>query len=266
MVVEVDYDKRTYLCHVATVGERSIEGFVGVFNEITSLKELDRMKSEMIRMASHDLKNPLMGAMLHIDLARENPTQVAESLEVIELQLERMNRIIRGVLDLEQVRRGLEKKSLCDGVIIASAVWKDLKRMAIERQIELCLEIDDEQEPHSFLGDPNQIERALINLVENGIKFTDAGGKVTLTVWKDALQVYFAVEDNGVGIPKDIQPMIFERFFRGGQKGVEHVSGSGLGLSIVKTIVEQHGGQLEVESAGDAGAGTRFTVSFPQVE
>jgi two-component system phosphate regulon sensor histidine kinase PhoR len=265
-VIEVEYDNRTYLCHLSTIGDRVIEGFVAVFNEITSLKELDRMKSEMIRMASHDLKNPLMGAMLHLDLAREQSTGAEDSLDALDAQLERMHRIIRGVLDLEQVRRGLENQFLCDAEAITTVVWKDLRRMASEKQIDLELAIDPSAEGCVFLGDPNQIERALINLVENGIKFTDTGGKVILTVWSSDTQVHFSVEDNGVGIPKDIQPRIFERFFRGSQKGVEHVSGSGLGLSIVKTIVEQHRGQLDVESSGVAGAGTKFTVSFQQVE
>jgi two-component system, OmpR family, phosphate regulon sensor histidine kinase PhoR len=265
-VVELEYDHRTYLCHLSTIGKGSIEGFVAVFNEITSLKELDRMKSEMIRMASHDLKNPLMGAMLYVDLAREQSIETGEALSVIETQLERMHRIIRGVLDLEQVRQGLQKKSICDAQVIATTIWQDLRRMAAEKRITLELNMDENQNGYKFLGDGNQIERALINLVENAIKFTDFEGNVRIEVWSAHSQIHISVEDNGVGVPKEIQSRIFERFFRGSQKGVEHVSGSGLGLSIVKTIVEQHDGQLRVESPGEVGLGTKFIVSFPQVE
>ncbi len=273
LVIEIEYKNHSYLCHLSTIGVRSVDGFVAVFNEITYLKELDRMKSEMIRMASHDLKNPLMGAMLYLDLAREQSTGGEESLEVVEAQLDRMHRIIRGVLDLEHVRRGLQKKVLCDGQVIARSVWKDLKGIAAENNIQFSFFIGDEEQTgdysdlqpgYCFMGDPGQIERALINLVENALKFTHAGGQVWLKVFEEERWVTFTVRDTGVGIPKEIQSQIFERFFRGGQRGVEHVSGSGLGLSIVRTIVEQHNGQLTVESA--AGVGSTFTISFQKVK
>src|SRR5690606_36839687 len=117
---------------------------------------------EMIRMASHDLKNPLMGAMLYLDLAREQSTGGEESLEVVEAQLERMHRIIRGVLDLEHVRRGLKKKVLCDGQVIARSVWKDLKGIAAENNVQFSFfvggneqtaEYSDLQPGYCFMGD-----------------------------------------------------------------------------------------------------------------
>ncbi len=272
-VIEIEYESRIYLCHLSTIGTQTVDGFVAVFNDITYLKELDRMKSEMIRMASHDLKNPLMGAMLYLDLAREQSTGGEESLEVVEAQLDRMHRIIQGVLDLEHVRRGLKKRVLCDGQVIARSVWKDLKGIAAENDIQFSFFIENEEQTAEyiselagccFMGDPHQIERALINLVENALKFTYKGGYVWLRVSEKDDRVIFSVQDTGVGIPKEIQGQIFERFFRGSQRGVEHVSGSGLGLSIVKTIVEQHNGQIIVDSS--AGVGTTFTISFQKVE
>src|SRR5690606_15741353 len=108
---EVELERKTYLCHVASLGDERIEGFVAVLNDVTELKESDRIKSEMVRMTSHDLKNPLQAAMANLELLREdiepiNNTEISLSVNNIEHQLNRMYRIINGILDLERVRLG----------------------------------------------------------------------------------------------------------------------------------------------------------------
>lgn len=261
-IYEVSLDDKVYMCHLAATGHQQIDGWVAVMNDITQLKELDRLKSEMVRMVSHDLKNPLMGAMLYLDLARDaaNPA-VMEPLGVIERQLERMNRIIRGVLDLEQIRSGLKTHETCDAGQLVEIATNELKRSAADKQISLKKRV--ETPGLMFAGDADQMERALINLIENAIKFTPEGGEIIVALRQDKKQIIFEVADTGVGIPPEMHQQVFERFFRGQQKGVEHVSGSGLGLSIVKTIVENHHGKIWLES--EAGKGTRFFIALASV-
>jgi len=244
----------------------STQAAVAIANSryVTQLKELDRVKSEMVRMASHDLKNPLMGAMLYLDIARDavSSANLTEALDIIDQQLERMNRIIRGVLDLEKMRMLSPGSGLCDGGKLVVRVYDQMIRLAADSKIRLA--ISRSQDKAMFQGDAEQIERALVNLVENAIKFTPREGEVDLGVTVADGEVTFIVRDTGVGIPPDIQALVFERFYRGQQAGIEHVTGSGLGLSIVKTVVENHGGRVWLES--QEGRGTTFFIALKQAE
>ncbi len=261
-IYEISLDGKTYLCHLAAFGKPRLDGWVAVMNDVTQLKELDRLKSEMVRMVSHDLKNPLMGAMLYLDLLADSalPTQ-REHLQVIERQLERMNRIIRGVLDLEKIRTVEMKRDVCYAGQMIDVTLAELRRLADDKQITLTSDVRGH--PLAFVGDNEQFERALVNLVENAIKFTPDGGTVTLAAYPSDDHVFFEVRDTGIGIPEDMHDRIFERFFRARQKGVEHVTGSGLGLSIVQTIVENHRGKVWLKS--EVEAGTTFYISVPMV-
>jgi len=225
-------------------------------------KELDRLKSEMIRMASHDLKNPLMGAMTHMELLRmelDEPTpQVNKTLETVEWQLERMNRIIRGILDVEKASLLGFEWDICSPVQVVEDVLAELAHLIDNKKIRIETHIEDVP---NFRGDCKQFERAIINLVENAIKFTLVDGYIVVSVYLDGQYVVFRVADNGVGIPKEIQGRVFERFYRGQQAGVEHITGTGLGLSLVKTIVENHRGKVWFES--EQHLGTTFYVSVP---
>ncbi len=263
-IYEVSLDDKIYLCHLARLGGARLTGWVAVLNDVTQLKELDRIKSEMVRMTSHDLKNPLQAAFANLDLLRDDlgkdvNAEVAESVDNIEKQLERMNRIISGILDLERVRAGAIMTESCSPVRIVKNTLDELRQNALDRQITIETEIGDDLP--SFTGNHEQFQRALINLVENAIKFTPAGGRVTLSVYRDDKVLLFSVADTGVGISEEMHHKVFDRFFRGNQKGVEHVTGSGLGLSLVKAVVENHHGRLWLES--EVGVGTTFFISLP---
>jgi signal transduction histidine kinase len=269
-VYEISLNGKVFLCHLAKLGRPRATGWVAVLNDITHLKELDRLKSEMVRMTSHDLKNPLQAAMAQLELLGDDVNQgeisdAAQTIATIEKQLERMNRIIGGILDLERVNAGVPSMELTAvGQVVFSAV-EEVCDLARERNIQLEVDIDTEAK---FLADPVQFQRALTNLVENAVKFTPTDGSVRVSVKSDTLHstVIFRVMDTGIGIPQHLQSQVFDRFFRGGQsgqKGAEHVSGSGLGLYLVKTIVENHLGKVWLESA--EGKGTTFFISVPEV-
>ncbi len=261
-IYEVTIDDRDFMCHLASLGEN--QGWVAVLNDVTQLKELDRMKSEMVRMASHDLKNPLMGAMAYVDLLRDELSEFDyygsdETIKTLEWQLERMNRIIRGVLDVERVRSVQAKRDLCSPGNLVNDALDELSRFIANEDVEVEQYVQDDLP--AFLGDYEQFRRVLVNLLENAVKFTTVNGKVCVKVYEENSQIIFEVSDNGVGIPESIQPHVFDRFYRGQQKAVAHVTGSGLGLSLVKTIVDNHQGRVWLDSQENAGS--TFYVSVP---
>ncbi len=263
-IYEIALEGKIYLCHLAKLGQNRIDGWVAVLNDITQLKELDRFKSEMVRMASHDLKNPLMGAMAYLDLLGDDlqdvkTPDVQEYIDTIGWQLERMHRIIRGILDIERLKDTLITFEVCYPTVVVENAIYELTHFIADRGISLTVEIEDDMPV--FLGDREKFERVLINLIENAVKFTLKDGKVEVKVYSEAANIIFKIKDNGIGIPEELQMRVFDRFFRGQQKGVEHVTGSGLGLSLVKTVVESHKGKIWLMSV--EGQGTEFYVSVP---
>ncbi len=267
-VYKIEITDRVYFCHIAALGGSRVGGWVAVLNDVTQLMELDRLKSEMVRMASHDLKNPLMGAMAYLDLLRDDledqvglSDEINESVYTVEHQLERMNRIIGGILDLERLKTGVSLVDVCQPGIIIENVLEEVKQSAEDKGV--LLEVDVNDDLGKFLGDGEQFERAIVNLAENAIKFTLEDGHIYIRAFCEDDQIVFEVADNGVGIGKDIQAYIFDRFFRGQQRGVEHVAGSGLGLSLVKAIVENHNGMIWFDSVENVG--TSFFVSVPRL-
>ncbi len=266
-VYEVSHNNKVYQCHLASLGHPRAAGWVAILNDVTQLKELDRLKSEMVRMTSHDLKNPLQAAMANLellsdDLSAVDNVEIHDSLAAIDKQLERMNRIIGGILDLERVKSGILAFEICRVNKVVQNTVDELQHLAADKDITLQTVV--EENLPDFLGDLEQFERALINLVENAIKFTAVGGMVTVRAQRHHHEILFEVQDTGIGIPADLHDKIFERFFRGRQKGADHISGSGLGLSLVRTIVENHNGRIWLESA--EGLGTTFFVTLPALQ
>jgi two-component system sensor histidine kinase ResE len=219
-------------------------------------------------MTSHDLKNPLQAALANLDLLSEDlrdesDPEIQESLKTVQKQLVRMNRIINGILDLERIRNGPISPDQCIPSSFIQRLIEDMLPAARERGIHLLSQIDSSL--NEFRADPDQLERALSNLVENAIKFTPEGGTVRVKVSKCDGYIQFEVTDTGIGIPQELQPYVFDRFWRGaqkGQSGAEHISGTGLGLSLVKTVVENHKGTIWLTS--QSGAGTSFYIRLPQ--
>lgn len=262
---DFSYNGRFYQCHLAPMGHPRPQGWVAVINDISELKELDRIKTEVVRMTSHDLKNPLQAAIAYIDTLRDDladqqePEVLTESVDKVEKQLKKMTRIITGVLDIERMRRGVKLSEECDlehVITIAVHEWQDVAR---EKNITLTSDIPGKLP--GIPGDTSQLERAISNLIENAIKFTPSGGHISVTAHATRSMIQISVRDTGIGIPAPIQSRIFDPFYRGEQKGAEHVSGSGLGLNLVKTVIESHKGRVEVESQD--GQGATFHVYLP---
>lgn len=268
-IYEVVINSQTYLCHVATLGENGSDGWVAVLNDVTQLKELDQLKSDMVRMTSHDLKNPLQAAMANLelltdDLAGTNNQEVYLSLAAINTQLNRMNKIISGILDLERIKGGKLTTEICSPEQIIEVVVSDVQHLALEKEINICSNI--QPGIPAFHADHLLFQRALANLLENGVKFTERGGQVTLNVYSKDKYIVIEVADTGIGIATSLHPFVFDRFWRGGQRGqegAEHIAGTGLGLSLVKTIIESH--QWKIWFTSEVGKGTSFFIQVPAV-
>ena len=244
-------------------------------------QELDRLKNQMIRMTSHDLKNPLFAAMQHVELLQESlqDAQAIASREQVSAafaqvsaemhsdvitiwtQLERMSRIIRGILDMERIQSGTPTYESFDiGAVISSAI-AELHDQAVGQQISLSAELP--AEVPWIIGDRHYVMQALSNLIENALKFTPKAGIVVVSAEVAADVLICHVRDNGIGLTDEAQARIFERFYRAHQHypGWEQVSGSGLGLSLVKAVADAHGGRVWLESA--VGQGTTFHLALP---
>ncbi len=266
-IYEIAHQGKIFLCHLAQLGRPRATGWVAVLNDVTELKELDRLKSEMVRMTSHDLKNPLQAAFANLELLSEDLAEfpsddVQLSLTTIHKQLIRMNRIISGILDLERVKDGVLTTEWCAPDQAVLRAVEDLRPLADDRQIQMTVTIQPDLP--SFAADPEQFDRALANVIENAIKFTPKEGQVSVEASREGSYILFTVSDTGIGIPAELHPHVFERFWRGaqkGQQGAEHITGTGLGLSLVKTIVENHGGKIHFTS--QEGIGTTFVIEVP---
>jgi signal transduction histidine kinase len=262
-IYELTIKDRTYLCHLGLLGRPRPQGFVAVLNDVSQLKELDRLKSQMIRMTSHDLKNPLTAAMAHVELLQEENDdfnqQTRDDINTIWVQLQRMNRIIRGILDVERIQSGVLTYEDCGIDQIISSSVHEFRDQAAKRDIDLQATVLPDLP--LINGDRQQLTQALNNLVENAIKFTPAGGTVTVNaeVIEDCIVIHVA--DTGIGIPVDAQPRVFDRFFRAHHPGAEQISGTGLGLSLVKAVVDSHRGRIWLES--EVNKGTTIHLLLP---
>jgi signal transduction histidine kinase len=174
--------------------------------------------------------------------------------------VESMTKLVNNLLDLGRIEAGVDLQvEVVPVQDLVERVTGALQLQATQKRVQLVTEI--QQGVSMIEADPALLQQALHNLVDNAIKFTEPGKKVTVRVGPGVDSLIFAVEDTGIGIaPVDI-PRLFEKFFRGAQQGGKKPSGSGLGLAIVKSIAERHGGKVWVESL--LGKGSTFYISIP---
>ncbi|MCD4685048.1 MAG: GAF domain-containing protein [Anaerolineae bacterium] len=241
------------------------EGWVIVIQDVTHLREAEQARVNFIHAAAHDLRNPLgvtMNAlkMLERDL-EETQQPSAYSREIVSIGIQSLNRmqdLIDSLLNLEHIQSGVGLK--CVPVDVHDWVERaviDMQPSVQEGEHTLRLDLPDTLPPIN--GDMQWLYRALINLISNAIKYTPHGGEITVRAYVHDSELHLEVRDNGCGIPPEAQTRLFERFYRA--PGVEQIKGSGLGLSIVKSVVEQHGGRVYVQSKVEQGS--TFGMIFP---
>jgi signal transduction histidine kinase len=216
-----------------------------------------------ISLIAHELQAPLTLLRSRLEAALDAYWCKDESLELVETSLrevENMSRVIVDLLLLERVESdGLPREGRrLDLAELARTVCESFRPSADARGIDLGTAFDGS---HPIHGNPNELHRILVNIVDNALKYTPAGGKVSLEGRLSENEVGLSVKDTGCGIPRESIPHLFERFYQVDKARDREAGGTGLGLSIVDALVEQNGGTVEVEST--PGKGTRVIVRFP---
>ncbi|MFN2144387.1 MAG: ATP-binding protein [Anaerolineales bacterium] len=242
----------------------NIEGIGNLItlHDISYLKELNRMKTQFVNTVSHDIRSPLTSILGYVELikrAGEINRQQSEFIDQVQDSVHRITNLISEVLDLGKIESRMDKNF---ARVSLKEITKDVlvNLQPVITQADLALEVSFEEGLPDIFGDSIQLRQLVENLVGNAIKYTPAGGRITIRGHFEADQLIYQVEDTGRGIPLNDQHKIFEPFYRAENVG-EDTEGSGLGLAITKTVVENHRGRIWVDSKPDHGS--CFTIVFP---
>ncbi len=249
-------------------GSRSI-GAVIVFSDVTDFHRLERVRRDFVANVSHELKTPIAAIKGFVetllDGALEHRDDALRFLGIIANQADRLNSIIEDLLSLSKIERSEEAADLPlePGAIrpMIEAAILDCQAKAAERNIEVCLTCDEQ-----FVATINSplLEQAVVNLLDNAIKYSEAGSAVLIAVQASPGEVTISVSDRGCGVEEEHLPRLFERFYRVDRARSRKLGGTGLGLSIVKHIVQAHRGRITVTST--YGEGSTFTIHLPTSE
>ncbi len=263
-VIRIKLEDNSYLVKKLPITEGGINlGFLIIFNDITKEKErTENIIFDFITKVSHEMRTPLSVMKGYITMMLTDPTITKEErkeiLKTMEKECERLERIIENVLDTARIETGQirykpQKINLKDTLSHTISLF--------DRKIkEKNLSFEEKIEDIEITADPTLLSQAILNLLDNAIKFTPAGGRIWLHAQRSGNQVRIEVGDTGSGIPRDILPNIFDRFYRAEDKA-HTLPGLGLGLYITREIVEMHRGRIEVES--EEGKGTVFRIYLP---
>jgi two-component system NtrC family sensor kinase len=254
-------DGRIFNAHMTTI---EAVGHAVVMQDITHLKELDRIKSEFVSVVSHDLRSPLTAILGYVELLpRVGPINEAqeEFIRRVRGNVNHITALISDLLDLGRIEAGFDREmeSYHLNRLIRDVV-EGLRPSLEEKQQRLELDLAPHVPPNR--GSPLRLRQAINNLIGNAVKYTPTGGTVSIETKLEASQAVMRVRDTGVGIPRADQPYIFDKFYRAEAVADSH-QGTGLGLAIVKSVIERHHGRIWVESEPDRGS--VFSVVLPIV-
>ncbi|MFT9494618.1 ATP-binding protein [Anaerosolibacter sp.] len=247
--------------------ESKMNGVVVLFQNVTELKELERMKTNFISTISHEFKTPLTSIMMGTSLLAEcnigdlNPTQ-KDVLSSVEEDCHKLDRLVDDLLHLSKLESTKYvydmKLSEIDSVI--ECALKPFHQQAQAKGVELHYSLDHEL-PEVYI-DKERITWVLNNLITNALKYTQSGDNISITTYIHDHKIYVSIADTGVGIPEEYVDKIFEQFVQVENSDLE-VRGTGLGLSIAKAIVHAHGGSIWCESKPNTGSCFTFTLPIP---
>jgi len=230
-----------------------------------ALTEANRQKDRFLAVLSHELRNPLAPIRNIVQLlcqqTTENPT-LQQACGIMDRQLQVLTRLVDDLLDLSRIASGkvqINKELVELSVVMQRAA--DMARPAIDvRRHKLT--ISHLKESLWFQADPVRLEQAMLNLLNNAAKYTDEGGQIWLAAEREGESILIRVRDTGIGIERDAIPHIFEMFTQADPSSQHSLGGLGIGLSVVRKIVEMHGGTVDVLSAG-RGKGSEFIIRLP---
>ncbi|MGH9432839.1 MAG: PAS domain S-box protein, partial [Terriglobia bacterium] len=241
-----------------------IHGAVVSFQDITERRAMEQMKDEFVSVVGHELRTPLTSirgalGLLAAGLLAGNPEKSQQMLEIAVKSTDRLARMVNDILDLERMQSGqaLMARTECDAGQLLTHAAEAMRMMAENNGIRLDLSAPS----IAVWADPDRVIQVVTNLLSNAIKFSPPGAAVALSARLEGNQVMVSVQDQGRGIPADKLETIFERFRQVDATDLREKGGTGLGLAICRTIIQQHGGRIWVESA--MGEGSTFYFTLP---
>lgn len=252
-----------FLAALASAGATAVENA----RTYEALQSADRVKSDFVRMVTHEFRSPLSAvqSMLRLlDLGIVEPLGEKQR-DLVERSQRRISHLLALVNDLLELAAGKMEplqgeKHRVDLSNIVAKVSEVMQPRAVEKGLRY--DVDVETEPLWLAGFEDSLERMIMNLVSNAVKYTPGGGTVTIRAGSEQGEIKLEVTDTGIGIPEEAMSRIFTEFYRAKNAKSTNVEGTGLGLVIVKDVVEQHGGRISVRSR--VGQGSTFSISLPQ--
>lgn len=231
--------------------------------DLTKMRRLETIRRDFISNISHELRTPLasLKALTETlqDGALDDPPAARRFVSLIETEVDALNQMVSELLELSRIESGkvpLELKPTSPCSLLQSAC----ERLNLQAtRANLSLTLDCSETLPNVLCDPPRVQQVIVNLLHNAIKFTPSGGAIQLSAWEEDGFVRFCVRDNGIGIPEEDLPRIFERFYKADR--ARSGGGTGLGLAIARHLVEAHGGKIWAESR--EGEGSAFFFSLP---
>jgi len=276
-------ERTVLMVAVALPGPKRSRGTVAVFHDVTELRRLEQVRADFVSNASHELRTPITSIRGFADTLLGNSISEAERrsyLEVILRNSERMSNLIEDLLELSRVesRRVALNPGDVDLLEVARMLLDDLEPRLREAGLDAFVEgvaaADTDEAgqapgatcagsaPSVAWADRGAVEQILTNLIDNAVKYNEAGGKITVRIASESSVVRVSIEDTGMGIPEEDRGRIFERFYRVDKARSRALGGTGLGLAIVKHLVQAMGGEIRVES--ELGAGSCFHFTLPR--
>lgn len=242
-------------------------GLVIVLSDVTRLRELEGMRRNFVTNVSHELRTPLTSiqgfAETVLNPAVTNPEEIKKFVEIIQRHAVRLGRIIEDILTLSRIEKDGEQNQIDMQTVAVRPVLENAVELCASKaslkniQLELTCSPDLQAQIDKYL-----LEQAIVNLVDNAIRYSDSGGSVKVSAFEAGADVNIQVSDKGIGIPEKHLARVFERFYRVDKARSREVGGTGLGLSIVKHIALAHRGRVEVQS--QVGVGSTFSIIVPR--
>ena len=258
LIKEIFLDEKIYLCSANYLEKRN--EIVMTFHEITTEKNLEKLKKDFVVNVSHELRTPLTTIKGYLETIEGLDETQEKYLDTAKRNTDRLISIVKDLLLISEIESD-EFKIRKQNVDIEALLLRiiNIFKPAVEKK-KLNIEIDLEKNMPEVKGDPFKLEQVFINLIDNAVKYTEKGS-IRICAQKQKSNIDISLKDTGIGIPEKDLPRIFERFYVVDKSRSKTVGGTGLGLSIVKHIIHLHEGTIKVESK--PGQGTAFHISLP---
>jgi signal transduction histidine kinase len=262
---------RIVLVHLAPVIMiNDFLGTVSIFRDITREVEVDRLKSEFVATVSHELRTPMTAIKGYVDILTMGAAGALNEnqmhfLEVVRNNIERLNILLTDLLDISRIESGRVK--LDQGEVnlydIAEEVVAEVLRRSQNESKPMALSLDAPKDLPPVIGDSARIRQVVSNLVNNAFNYTPENGTILVNIRPQHDEVQVDVQDSGIGVKPEDQGRLFERFYRGEHPLVLATPGTGLGLPIVRQLIEMHNGRIWMKSTGVPGEGSIFSFTLP---